>query len=91
MAYSHPSLHRVGPENSDVPTMWMYSTTDTGAVVQAAQYFNDAAADLTVGDLIYAAVDTDGTPAYLLYVVVSNDGTDVDVDDGTALGATDTD
>lgn len=90
MAYSHPTLQRIGPANSDAPTFWSYSTTDTGAVVQVSGYFNDAAADLTVGDLIYAAVDTGGTPAFMFYPVVSNDGTIVDVSDGLAVTATDT-
>lgn len=91
MAYTHPSLHRIGGANSDAPVLWTYSTTDTAAVVQVSGYFNDAAADLEVGDLIYAHVDTDGTPAFMLYPVVSNDGTTVDVSDGTAITATDTD
>jgi hypothetical protein len=71
--------------------MWAYSTTDTAATVQVAQYFNDMVNELQVGDLIYAHVDTDGTPAYMLYPVVSNDGTDVDVSNGTAISATDSD
>ena len=91
MAYTHPSLHRVGPANSDAPTIWTYSTTDTAATVDSAQYFNDAVEDLTVGDFIFAATDTGGTPAYGIFVVSSNDGTDVDVDDITTVGGTDTD
>lgn len=91
MAYTHPNLHRVGPANSDAPTIWTYSTTDTGAVVQVSGYFNDASDDLTVGDLIYAHVDTGGTPAFMLYPVVSNASGVVDVSDGTAITATDTD
>ena len=60
-------------------------------MVDTDQYFNDAVNDLTVGDFIFAAVDTDGTPAYGIFVVTGNDGTDVDVADLDALGGTDTD
>lgn len=91
MAYSHPALHRVGPTNSDVPTLWTYKTADTAADLNTAGYFNDAAADLTVGDLIYAVTSSGGTIVAALYYVLSNDGSTVDVNDGTVLAATDTD
>ncbi|PZU23920.1 MAG: hypothetical protein DI589_06595 [Shinella sp.] len=40
-----------------------YATNDTKAEVTAAGYFNNAKADLSVGSLITALVDADGTPA----------------------------
>ena len=91
MAYSHPNLQRVGPANSDYPTIWTYKTTDTQADVNTEGYFNDASDDLTVGDLIYAYVDTDGTPAAILFYVASNSAGVVDVVNGTVLAATDSD
>ena len=91
MAYTHPGLHRVGPANSDVPTLWTYKTNDTVAVVRVEDYFLAASDDLTVGDLIMAYCDADGTPAFQLFVVNSVSSTAVDVTDGTAIDMTDTD
>ena len=88
MAYTHPNLQRVGPSNSDSPTLWTYSTADNQATVNTAGYFNGAAADLTVGDVIMCH---HGSGAVTLFPVVSNDGSTVDVADGLALGTTDTD
>lgn len=91
MAYTHPSLHRIGPANSDAPVLWTYSTTDTIADVNTAGYFNDASADLGVGDLIYCNTSTGGTMVCTLTQVLSNASGVVDVADGTTLAATDTD
>lgn len=91
MAYSHPGLHPVGPSNSDVPRLWSYSTTDTQADVNTAGYFNDASTELNVGDRIMANCDTDGTPAYVDFIVASNASGVVDVTDGVVPSATDTD
>jgi hypothetical protein len=52
MAYSHPGIQRVGPANSDAPTIWSYTSDTTKALTAAADYFLDAYADLTVGDFI---------------------------------------
>lgn len=40
-----------------------YATNDTAAEVVAAGYFNDARADMSVGTIIDAEVDCDGTQA----------------------------
>ena len=72
-------------------SMWSYKSNDTAAVIDSAQYFNDAVAILNVGDFIFANADVDGTPAYGVFVVLSNDGTDVDVGDLVALNSADTD
>jgi len=91
MAFNRDNFARMsGHANSNVPVMWGYTTTDLGTVVDTASYFDDVAGEVQVGDLIYAAVATSGTAAYMLYAVVSNDGTTVDVSDGTALSVTDT-
>ena len=46
---------------------------------------------LKVGDLIYVHASTGGTRTYSLHPVVSNTGTVVDIGDGTAISATDSD
>ena len=88
MAYSHPGIHRIGPSNSDVPTLWSYSTSDNQATINTSGYFNDATDDLTVGDVIFAHI---GSGAVVMFNVLSNASSVVDVADGLALGTTDTD
>jgi hypothetical protein len=56
-----------------------YATNDTSAEVQTANYFNDSADTLKVGDVIEAIVDADGTPAFVRMRVATNDGTNVTV------------
>jgi len=91
MAYTHPTLHRIGGANSDGPVLWTYSTTDTIATVNTEGYFNDASEDLGVGDLIYINSSTGGTMVCTLNQVLSNASGVVDVADGTVLADTDTD
>lgn len=91
MAYSHPSLISLGSANSSAPRVWVYSTADTAADVNTSGYFNDAADDLQVGDFIFANTSTGGTLVATIFYVLSNDGTTVDVNDGTTLANTDTD
>ena len=92
MAYTHPNLHRISSSaNSDAPTMWAYTTTDALADINTADYFLLAINDLKAGDLIYATSSTGTTTVAALYYVLSNDGTAIDVNDGTVLANTDTD
>jgi len=92
MAYSHPTLHRASSSaNSDAPTIWTYTTTDSAADLNTAGYFNDASADLNVSDLIYGVTSTGTTAVAALYYVLSNAAGVVDVNDGTVLANTDSD
>ncbi|MCK5777842.1 MAG: hypothetical protein KAH11_03560 [Rhodospirillales bacterium] len=72
-------------------TLWHYTTVDTAATVDTAGYFNDAADMLRVGDMLFANVDTDGTPAGGIFYVNANASGTVDVADMTQIGGTDTD
>lgn len=72
-------------------TLWGYKTTDTGAQVDTAGYFNAMAGQLQVGDRIIASVNTGATIAFGQFVVNANDGSTVDVADLDAAGGTDTD
>lgn len=81
-----------GQLNSTLPRDWAYTTTDLAAEVDTAGYFDGVADFVSVGDRIFANIDTDGTPAYGYFVVSANDGTTVDVNDLVAVtGGTDTD
>lgn len=72
-------------------TLWHYkSSVDTKADVNSAAYFTgDAVNMLGVRDLIIFSDVT--TPSMELIQVLSNDGTTVDVADGTTLAETDGD
>ena len=59
--------------------------------IDAAGYFNSASDLLKVGDLIYVHASTGGTRTYSLHPVVSNASGVVDIGDGTAISATDSD
>ncbi len=72
-------------------TLWHYTTVDTAATVDTAGYFNDAADMLRVGDMLFANVDTDGTPAGGIFYVNANASGTVDVADMTQIGGSDTD
>jgi hypothetical protein len=71
-------------------TLWHYKTTDAIAAVNSSAYFTgDAVNMLGVRDVIIVA-DT-STPTTSFVSVLTNDGTTVDVSDGTAIAETDTD
>lgn len=75
------------------PTVWSYVTADTLATVNTANYFDTAVDILRKGDLVLvlSGAGSGGTLAQGLATVVDNDGTHVDVADGTAITQTDTD
>lgn len=55
MAFALSGLKRVGPQNSNGPTLWTYATTDALTDVDGAGYFNSAADRLQVGDWIFVS------------------------------------
>lgn len=91
MAFSRDGWQPIGGQSKrgKAPMMWSYTTTDAIATVNTANYFNSVNAEVKVGDLIY--VHDSNTPTASLVVVLSNDGTNVDVSDGTALSVADAD
>lgn len=72
-------------------TLWHYTTVDAAASVDTEGYFNNAAEMVRAGDMIFANVDTDGTPGAGIFLVRSNAAGVVDAADLTAIGGTDTD
>lgn len=87
MAYSAANLTRLAGGSG--VALWHYTSTDAIATVNTAGYFNDAAYMLNVRDVIIV-VDSN-TPTTSFVSVLSNDGSTVDVSDGTAIAETDTD
>lgn len=57
--------------NANIVSDWRLVTNDTAAAVEAANYFDDMAAHLNVGDHIYASLDLDGTPKGKAYMVTA--------------------
>ena len=63
--------------NSDAPRHYTYTTADAKVTVVASGYFNDKAAELNVGDLIWSVDANGGTQTFTLVFVDTNDGTTV--------------
>ena len=89
MAYSAADLICIGGGSGK--RLWYYSTVDTIATVNTAGYFNDAANMLNLNDVIMAVTSTGGTPVVSHTYVNANDGSTVDVVNGVAITATDSD
>ena len=87
MAYAASGLCRLNGDSNG--KLWMYNTTDAIAAVNSANYFNDAANMLKVRDVII--VKDTNTPTTNFVTVLSNNGSAVDVSDGTAIAETDGD
>tara|TARA_B100000949_G_C14044158_1_gene350793 strand:+ start:96 stop:362 length:267 start_codon:yes stop_codon:yes gene_type:complete len=88
MAYSSSGLGKLC--TSGGWSLWCYQTTDAIATVNSAAYFTGEAVNmLKVRDVIMV-VDTNA-PTTSFVSVLSNDGTTVDVSDGTAIAETDSD
>lgn len=90
MAFTRSSLYQVGPGGSS-PRLWMYSTADTVATVNTADYFLSAINELSLNDVLFVVSSTGGTPVVTINYVNANDGTTIDVTDGLVVTATDTD
>lgn len=89
MAYQSKNLSVLAYANGF--TLWHYASADAAATVAGAGYFNDAADMLRVGDVVLANVDTAGAMKAGLFLVSSNASGVVDVNDMTAVSATDAD
>ena len=93
MAFDSTGLQPIGGQAKagNAPQMWSYTSTDAKTAIDAEGYFNSAAGVLKVGDLIYVHASTGGTRTYSLHPVVSNASGVVDIGEGTAISATDSD
>lgn len=88
MAYSAAGLSKVSELGVNGNTLWYYCTLDAAATVAASAYFTGSAVDmLRIGDLIIrqtvggtVAVPTSVT-TWGIHVVLTNDGTTVDLSD----------
>lgn len=82
---------RSGLTGSNAPAIHTYKSADTAATVNTAGYFNDVYNEVALGDIIYAFLDTGGTPQGYWLAINGRASSVVDVTDGLAVGTTDTD
>tara|TARA_A200000159_G_C7324331_1_gene340246 strand:- start:425 stop:703 length:279 start_codon:yes stop_codon:yes gene_type:complete len=73
------------------PKIWIYTTADTVATVNTADYFLTANDILSVNDMIFVVSSTGGTPVHTINIVNAVSSTTVDVSDGLVITATDSD
>lgn len=64
----------VGSGQYSVKYKHFYVTNDDAATIQAANYFNPLAAQVSKGDLFEVSIDVDGTAVTKSYVVSSANG-----------------
>jgi hypothetical protein len=90
MAFSSAGWATIGAAKAgNAPSIYSYKSADTQATINTAGYFNSLASILKVGDVIFIYDST--TPSLVVSYVNANDGTTVDIADGTTVSATDTD
>lgn len=90
MAFSATGWNTVAAGKAgNAPSIYTYKSADTQATINTAGYFNSLASILKVGDVIFIYDTT--TPSLVISYVNANDGTTVDIADGTTVSATDTD
>ncbi len=77
MAFSFSELSVLAYANGF--TLWHYTTADTATDVTADGYFDTAAGQLRVGDVILANQDTGNTPNTSIYTVTGASGGDVTI------------
>jgi hypothetical protein len=87
MAYDPNNLSALAYANGF--TLWHYKTVDPAVQVDTTGYFNEAAAMLRVGDFIMA--NTGGTTQNGIFIVTTNNGSDVDTSNLIDFSSLDTD
>jgi hypothetical protein len=88
MALVRTNLAKIA--HTGVGSLYFLTSIDTAVAVGTVDYFLPVIDMLNVGDVIFALVDTDGTPGYGIFVVNSNTGTAIDVANMVDLAAADT-
>ena len=95
MAFTLKTLTLIGPDNGALaPRIWVYSSADPIADINTEGYFNEATRHLRVNDIIFVLSGISSGLAAALNVVFVNKNTAagvVDITDGQAITAADTD
>lgn len=92
MAYATTNPPRcIVPGVGGGPNVWVYASADNLAAVRVAGYFsNGYDLGMRVGDIVFVQ-DTDDYAGGICYVNAATASGGVDLNDGTAIAATDTD
>jgi hypothetical protein len=92
MAYSTSNPPAMLTQTMSGNKLWFYSSTDAATAVRVSGYITDGYdLGMRAGDMVIV-VDSDATPiAMQLMIVTSATSSAVDLSDGTAVTATDTD
>ncbi|MCS5594215.1 MAG: hypothetical protein NZ730_06690 [Porticoccaceae bacterium] len=86
MAFSRDGLNKIGGGTGSGRALYVYASTDAKATTSVSGYFNDAADELVIGDVILLIdTDTHSASSQLFTYVKSNTGTVVDVGAGVAV------
>lgn len=92
MAFDKTGFATIGASKAgNAVSLYAYSTEDTIATVNTSGYFNSLSDTLNVGDVLLVRSSTGGTQAVHFVYVASNASGVVDVTDGLAVTATDSD
>lgn len=83
MAFTYTDLSLLATGNGF--QLWHYTTTDTAATVDTADYFANAAGVMRKGDIVLATCATGGTYDNRLFVVTARSATSVTLSDGKSL------
>lgn len=89
MAFNASNLYCVSGTTGNAPRLWVYySADDAIADIDTAGYFNNASTQLNAYDILFIR---DSANVMQISFVNSNSGGVVDIADGLAITATDTD
>lgn len=89
MAYSASGLTNLASASGI--NLWNYTTADTIADVNTADYFLDAIGMIRKNDVMIIVSSTGGTPVVSHAYCNSNTGSAIDIVNGVAITATDSD
>ena len=89
MAFSASSLTNLATASG--VNLWHYTTADTIADVNTADYFLDAINMIRANDVMMIVTSTGSTPVVSHAYCNSNTGTAIDIVNGVAITATDSD
>jgi len=89
MAYSASGLTLIG--GSSAQRMWIYTSADTIADINTEDYFLEAIDMINKNDVMFIVSSTGGTPVISTAYCNQSDGTNIDIVNGVAVTATDSD
>jgi hypothetical protein len=91
MAYATSNPPILLTQSGNARRVWLYASTDAMTLVRVSGYFTDGYnRGMRSGDLVLV-IDTDASPIAGAWAFVNVSGTTIDLGDGVAITATNTD